>query len=618
MIGMVLAVLAGLPTPQDTATLDAPVYANEAYGVSLPRPFPDWVFEPGSGPQTTTVIFHPRAAALREQLWGALVLTTFPGEVPLQRVVESRVETTWRRRLGRTFTLVASDSLGVSGLPALRTRMSGAIDHVVLDVDEYAIARGGDLIILQLRYPRGLPRDSIEAGYQRVIAGLRIRGGAPVSPAPPLAVAESVASAQVVPPTGWQATSFDALVRYDPQVVRVDFAVTVDLVNQGASPAESVAVWVWPAFVVDSMRGDSALLPSRSSGSVSWVRLPGAVPPRGNTTFTVHYHAAGTDHLPPRLMQLSTRGAFAAVDWLPRVQPALDSTFQFVRTPRPRVTLSFDLPDAWRAVAPGRLTADGVSLGRRHVTWSADQIATAGAAFALGPFRIVARSEGGVGVSVWLTAEDSPSSATVDSLAAEVRTAWLFCSRAFGRLPLDEVDVAVTGTPEVRGFAGLLLVGHPYGFAVDSANAEFVPASADVARELARTWWGNSVAAAGPGSAWIAEVIPEWTGAAFRGAIEGDSVRQRLMQQADSAWRSLPSGMDLPLSQVPVGDSSVALLRSKGVAALEAARGGAGDALFREALLTLAVEHRNDWIGLADILAALGATSAAALRTFLY
>jgi hypothetical protein len=618
MIGMVLAFLAGLPTPQDTATLDAPVYANEAYGVSLPRPFPDWVFEPGAGPQTTTVIFHPRAALLSEQLWGALVLTTFPGQVPLRQVVESRVETTWRRRLGRTFALAASDSLAVSGLPAIRTRMSGVIDHVVLDVDEYAIARGGDLIVLQLRCPGGLPRDSIEAGYQRVIAGLRIRGGSPIGPSPPPAVAESVASAEVVPPSGWRATAFDALVRYDPQVVRADFAVTVDLVNQGASPAESVAVWVWPAFVVDSIRGDSTLLPSRSFGSVSWVRLPGAIQPQGNTTVTVHYHASGTDHLPPRLMQLATRGAFAAIDWLPRVQPALDSAFQFVRTARPRVTLSFDLPDGWRAVAPGRLTADGASLGRRHMTWSVDQIATTGAAFALGPYRVVARPEGGVGVSVWLNEEDSPSRAAVDSLAAEVRTAWLFCSRAFGRLPLDEVNVAVTGTPDVRGFAGLLLVGHPYGFAVDSANAEFVPAPAEVARELARTWWGNSVAAAGPGSAWVSEALPEWTRAAFRAVTEGDSARQRVIRLADSAWHSLPGGMDVPLSRVPVADSSGELLRSKGVVALEAAHQGAGDALFREALLTLAVQHRNDWIELADVLAALGGSAAAALRTFLY
>ena len=620
MLGMVLAFLAGLPTPQDTATLDAPVYANEAYGVSLPRPFPDWVFEPGVGPQTTTVIFHPRAAPLRDQLWGALILATFPGQIPLRQLVESRLESTWRRRLGRSFALEASDSVTVAGLPAMRTLFSGAIDHVVLDVEEYAIARGGDLIVLQLRYPRGLPRDSIEAGYRRVVAGLRIRGGAPYGPTPPPAPAESVALAGVVPRTAWQAVAYHALVRYDADEVRADFAVKVNLVNWGASPADSVAVWVWPAFAVDSIRGDTALLASRTSGSISWVRLPDAAPPQGGAVLTVFFHVSAGDHaLPAGLMQLTAAGAFATVDWLPRVQPSLDSAFQFVRTPRASVTLSFDLPDEWRAVAVGRLTSDGTALGRRHMTWSADQVATSGAAFALGPYRIVARPEGGIGVSVWLGPEDSSSSAAIDSLAAVVRTAWDFCSRAFGRLPMDEINVVETGIPVDRGFAGLLLVGRLATFGTDTTYAAaFRLRTGEITRELARTWWGNSAAAAGPGSAWITEAIPAWAGVAIRGVVEGDSVRQRLVGEADSAWHGLPREVDLPLGGAPVSASTDELLRTKGVAAIEAARRAAGDARFREALLTLAVEHRNASITLPDVLAGLGPASAAALRSFLF
>jgi len=61
MLGIMLAVMVSMPAPQDTATVDAPVYGNEAFGVSVPRPYDDWVFEPGEGPQTTTVIFHPLA-----------------------------------------------------------------------------------------------------------------------------------------------------------------------------------------------------------------------------------------------------------------------------------------------------------------------------------------------------------------------------------------------------------------------------------------------------------------------------------------------------------------------------------------------------------------------------
>ena len=47
-------------------------------------------------------------------------------------------------------------------------------NHAVLDVEEYLVARGGDLILLQFRYPRGLPRDSIAAGYERVFDGIRM------------------------------------------------------------------------------------------------------------------------------------------------------------------------------------------------------------------------------------------------------------------------------------------------------------------------------------------------------------------------------------------------------------------------------------------------------------
>jgi hypothetical protein len=105
---------------------------------------------------------------------------------------------------------------------------------------------------------------------------------------------------------------------------------------------------------------------------------------------------------------------------------------------------------------------------------------------------------------------------------------------------------------------------------------------------------------------------------AIRGAVEGDSVRRRLVGEADSLWHALPRDLDLPLGRAPVSGSSVDLLRSKGVAAIEAARRSAGDPRFREALLTLAIEHRNGSIRLDDVLEALGAGPAAVLRSLLF
>ena len=51
MLAVLLAALAAAlppcdPSPQDTGTVDAPLYENARFGVSIPRPFPDWVFEP--------------------------------------------------------------------------------------------------------------------------------------------------------------------------------------------------------------------------------------------------------------------------------------------------------------------------------------------------------------------------------------------------------------------------------------------------------------------------------------------------------------------------------------------------------------------------------------------
>jgi hypothetical protein len=53
--------------------------------------------------------------------------------------------------------------------------MSGSINLAVLEVEEYLLMRDSTLIVLQFRYPRGQPRDSIAAGYARALRGLRIR-----------------------------------------------------------------------------------------------------------------------------------------------------------------------------------------------------------------------------------------------------------------------------------------------------------------------------------------------------------------------------------------------------------------------------------------------------------
>ncbi len=612
MLSTVLAawVAALPPAPaqslQDTGTVDAPVYENATYGVSLPRPFDDWVFEPGVSRRTATVIFHPRAAPLGNQLWGAIIMTAYPGRVALGSVVEQRIRVAWRSQLGSSFEMLGRDSLWLSGYPAIRVNMRGTINQVALQVEEYVIARRRELIVLQFRYPRALPYDSIAAGYRRVVDGLAIRGAVSRAVRPP--PAHEPAAPRALPPSPWEAESYDALVRYDTAQPRADFAVRVDLVNDGPVPADSAAVWLWPAFVLDSIRSSASRLPLSTAGSVSSFRLPQAVEPQASGEVTLFYHiGAEAVALPSHQARFAPNEAYVAWDWLPRVQPALDSAGQVAETTRPRFTLRFDIPETWRAIAPGRMIADVAAGGRRRVTWTTEDVTASTPAFALGPYRAETRQADGLGVALWLTPDDTSAAPVVSAEIALVRAAWIFCSRAFGPLPIDVVNVVSTRLPETRGFAGLVL-----GSGLESSPDVLI-------REVSRTWWGNSVDAAGTGSWWILEAFPAWTAIAARGTLEGDTVRQRLVREAEARWHgSTAGGSDPPLAALTPGSPSDELLLSKGTAAVEAARRAAGEAAFREAIKALALEHRNGWISLGDVLAALGPDAQAVLRTFLY
>ena len=413
---------------------------------------------------------------------------------------------------------------------------------------------------------------------------------------------------QRLPWSPWQVRSYDAVVRYDSAQVRADFAVRLDLVNDGPVPADSAAFWLWPGFALDSVRSGAATVRAHGRDGVSRVKLPDGVPPEGSATITCFYHlGAEAVALPPRQGRFAADAAYLVFDWLPRTQSAADSSGQVAEVRRPRYTLTFDVPSAWRAIAPGRRTAEITSSGRRRTTFATEDVRAGTPAFALGQYRTVTRRTPGLGVAVWLAPDDSASDAALDSLAGTVRTAWIFCSRAFGRLPIAEVSVVSTRLPDTRGFLGLVL-----GAGLDTSRDVLY-------REVARSWWGNSVDAAGPGSWWVRAGFPAWAAVAARGALEGDTVRERLVREAEAAWRAaVPRTGDGPLASLAPGSLAAELLSTKGVAALEAARRAAGEPRFREAMLSLALEHRNAWVGLRAILEALSPDAEAVLRSYLF
>lgn len=173
-----LAALAALclAMPQDPAVVDAPAWSSTEWSVALRRPFDDWVFLPETQRGTTTVIFQPRDGSLSSQRWGALILSSFTRAPALGELAQRRITRTWQPQLGPGFRLLANDSLDVGGLPARHVVMTGIIDHVILDIEEYLVLRGEDLIALQFRYPSGTRRDSLGAGYHRSLEGLAIGG----------------------------------------------------------------------------------------------------------------------------------------------------------------------------------------------------------------------------------------------------------------------------------------------------------------------------------------------------------------------------------------------------------------------------------------------------------
>jgi hypothetical protein len=570
VIGFALALLVASAVPQDTGMLDVPTYRSEAYGVALPRPFEDWVFSPGRSRQTTTVLFHPRRASLREQLWGALVLTSFEGPVPLSAVADQRVQGSWQVELGPTFRILTRDSLTVAGLPAIHVVMSGAVSHAALDVEEYVIARGHDLIVLQFRYPRGLPRDSIAAGYERSLVGLAIRLADGTAALPPITAlpstdpAEHDASAnRALANSPWRPRAYDARVRFDPESARAEITVRVEVVNEDVRPRDTLALALrWP-FAIAGVRSATGLALSDERAAIVAVRLPQTVEPQAELA------PPGRGRSWPAGLSISHEGVSCLVDWLPAIQPWADSAGHPLPFTRAHFTARFDLPEAYTAVAAGRLAVDLTVAGRRRMTWVVDSDPALTPAFIAGRLRRVAvRYAPLVTLRVWALETDSAtSSARADSIAREASDAWTYYTQAFGRLPIGDADV-VLAEVERAHVAGATLFLSP-ALPADSVRVA-----------VARVWWGETVRFVGPGARWLDAALPAWAALAFRVAMEGDSVGQRLTRLAEDA--------------------------SQPLAGLEAARRAVGDALFRVAIRTLFLEHRRRPAAVVDLLALLG------------
>jgi hypothetical protein len=599
MLPALTLALLSASSPQDTAILDAPVYRNEVFGIALPRPFDDWVFAPATSRGTTTVIFQPRGVSLREQLWGALALTNLRGPPRLAEIAEQRIQTSWRPLLGQSFTLLARESTSVAGLPAMHLVMAGAIDRAVLDVEEYLVARGYDLVVLQFRYPRGLARDSVAAGYQRVFRGLRIRGVAGNASA-----ASAMERFLALAGSPWRLEAVDALVRPDTDAGALEVTARLELVNEGPAAADSVTVWLDPPAVLDSLRVHPHAPPARSlpalaPGAAPGLRVP-AVPPGSRLTLLVSYHFGVGDAGVP--------GAPPVKHWLPLVTALEGPT----GTPQSgaRTTVRFELPVGLRAVSSGRLVSDLVAGEVRRATW---QELEGGPAppFAIGAFRPEPWRDARPALRFWVSVPAAPD--RLDSLASLLSRAWRFYSRALGAVGLEELEVVLSDAPgSLTGASrSVLFLG------ATSEDSGWTPAIDIVLRALADRWIKGEGLVAESDTTGLARGLGAWLAVAARGVLESDSVRSRLVAWATRERLRLEQDGVLPDALPEDHPRRATMDAVSWVVALEAARAAAGEARFREAIRALGAEFRGSGATMEDLIGLLGEAGGAAMRNAL-
>jgi hypothetical protein len=340
-------------------------------------------------------------------------------------VAERRLQSQWRPTLGPGFAVLSRDSIVLAGFPCIHFVVTGSIRLAVLDVEEFLVARDHDLVVLQLRYPRGVERDSVAAGYRRTVEGLRLGGAAGLAP--------------------------------------------------------------------------------------------------------------------------------TSAAWQERFENG---------------QLAFDLPEDLRAIAPGTLTADASSRGRRIMRWRPLLGDADTTLFAVGRYHVDERRVGRLTLRIWRAdTDDRLTARAADTVVAQLARDFVMFWRDFGPVPLAEVTVVETPAQQTRGGGGAVFLG---------ADAS----AATLARELSRTWWGGLV-------------------------------------RADSTNAALVAGA-LPLFAVRLATHDSSNTSDPGLRALDDALGIAGAPRFREAIRTFVLESRGDTAATARFLDVLGPEAAGAVRQLIH
>lgn len=219
-----------------------------------------------------------------------------------------------------------------------------------------------------------------------------------------------------------------------------------------------------------------------------------------------------------------------------------------------RGRLTFDLPAAWRAVAPGHLASRAVEGARATEEWIVEEPRALG--FAAGPFSASVVRAGDRSVGVFRLTADASVPAQAEALSRVIDA----MAARFGDYPYAQFGIAEA--PElVPGFWAAseqgFILAKPTVFAAADGNLPLF------AHEAAHAWWGNLVGSDGPGGIFLTESLSQYGAVLAIEAIEGEEAATSFLrfsrpeyiqrQCARGYFRVIRDGDDRPISSIEEG-----------------------------------------------------------------
>lgn len=290
--------------------------------------------------------------------------------------------------------------------------------------------------------------------------------------------------------------------------------------------------------------------------------------------------------------QFILRPDIAYAAWVERWYPtplAVDPIFKAPGSTRLR------MPKGWTGVASGDLIGHKKTKTGVEATWRAD--GPAARSFAAGPYTDVGeKNENGLSMRVLLL---EPKSKGAGEQARQLARAIRRLETRFGPYPFASMTIAELpdGLPITAASNPNFIVASTSQFAAPDGNLALF------AHEASHAWWGNLLAAGGPGGWLLSESLAQFGAmlaiedaygeAAGRDFLEFSRPGYALPQSARGYLSVIRSGFDMPLSELNAEIQAHLLANSKGMWVYQMLRDRLGDERMFATLRRMIEDHRN-------------------------